>query len=651
MPVFIGWFYLHIFYVFSIDENNSIPFSKNNISFSIEASKKEVLKDPTNSVQHYFLGIAYFIEKNYQEAEKSFRNALSLDPKDDDIYYALALSEHRMKHYPKALSWYLKAIEIDPNSFIYYFDTGLAYMALEEYKKAFACFKKSTLIKPSFTSGYYNMAFSLEKQKKYDEALDMYQKTLLIDPSHTSSMVNIGKIYTDKGFYEKALAFFEKAISLNPNDASFYYNAAIVFQKKGSLEKALNYNEKALSINPLYAEALNNTGTLYEILGNRTAAIDFFKKSYDVNSNFSDAAYNIGLFYVSSESYENALIYLEKAFALDPNNTDILLELAQVLNYLGKRTQAITLYQNLMSRSLYKEKASFYLSETYFKNGDMQKSEEEIFNYIEKNPKDLQAYILLTQITMKQARWKEAEASAKAGLNIDAKNIVLQILLAEILSTQGFLEKSIDCYKKAFSLSPMDIKIAYSWSLEEFKRGNIFKVKEIMDPFFKNFSESYEVLHIQAKMARKNKDFKKEKEIYENMIKKYPQKNIFYTELCRIYTQEGLLEQAEASCKNALKLQAHAEAWYYLGYIYIEKNDLKQSEIFFKKSVEINPYDTNAYYALAQLEEKQKNLEKSLFYYQKIISFNPTHTSSVLASERIQKILTATKPNKQEQGR
>ncbi|MBM4386622.1 MAG: tetratricopeptide repeat protein, partial [Deltaproteobacteria bacterium] len=71
-------------------------------------------------------------------------------------------------------------------------------------------------------------------------------------------------------------------------------------------------------------------------------------------------------------------------------------------------------------------------------------------------------------------------------------------------------------------------------------------------------------------------------------------------------------------------------AYYHLGLIYLyEKNDSAKAKEFFKKSLELNPSDTDYMFQYARILFSEGNLEDASGIYNKILKSHPGHSASI----------------------
>src|SRR6266705_3300568 len=105
---------------------------------AIEASKRAVNIRP--SAESYFnIGLAYYYQKQYREAEAAYRQAIKLDPYNAaDAYYALGLTYRDSRQFDDEIQAYKHAIRLKPDYLSAYDRLGQRYLQMGKNAEAVA---------------------------------------------------------------------------------------------------------------------------------------------------------------------------------------------------------------------------------------------------------------------------------------------------------------------------------------------------------------------------------------------------------------------------------------------------------------------------------------------------------------------------------
>ncbi len=113
------------------------------ISFAIELLEQVSISAPELENVFTNLGLAYFKQKNYVNAELSFHQAIKSNPDDAIAYNHLGIIKRLQGQFDSARQTYQKAIRIDNQYASAYLNLGILYdiylqdlgQALQQYKK------------------------------------------------------------------------------------------------------------------------------------------------------------------------------------------------------------------------------------------------------------------------------------------------------------------------------------------------------------------------------------------------------------------------------------------------------------------------------------------------------------------------------------
>lgn len=184
------------------------------------------------------------------EAQRSFRKAITLDPDYEEAYYNLATTLAQANK-DEAVLLLQKAIEIDLNYASAHRELGRLILtedlAEAEYhlrraielspydgwthiylgnllwrSKSFAAaeaaFRRGIEVWPDRSVPYWCLAYFLERQGRPEEAQELYQHALEIDPADVEANRLFGIYLNDLGDFQEAKCYLLRALFLNPAD-------------------------------------------------------------------------------------------------------------------------------------------------------------------------------------------------------------------------------------------------------------------------------------------------------------------------------------------------------------------------------------------------------------------------------------------------
>ena len=121
----------------------------------------------------------------------------------------------------------------------------------------------------------------------------------------------------------------------------------VVIQRK-DYKSAIESFQTAIKIYPRHFNALNNLqavraillnqeGILYLKTGNTASASSSFQKAMETDPGNTAAYNNLAALYLSQKQWQQAIGLLEKAKAIDPTDQEILYNLSQAKEAMGKQ--------------------------------------------------------------------------------------------------------------------------------------------------------------------------------------------------------------------------------------------------------------------------------------------------------------------------
>jgi tetratricopeptide (TPR) repeat protein len=124
-------------------------------------------------------------------------------------------------------------------------------------------------------------------------------------------------------------------------------------------------------------------------------------------------------------------------------------------------------------------------------------------------------------------------------------------------------------------------------------------------------------------------NFKKEGEIYEKLVKAYPEDKRAHFELGTFYYNQNNYSQAKNELEKAIEIDPkYAPAYNMLGYSYSMLSEYSKAEEVFKKYAELIPNEPNPYDSWGELLMKVGKFDESITAYKKVISIDPTFYNS-----------------------
>jgi tetratricopeptide (TPR) repeat protein len=294
----------------------------------------------------YYLGRLDLMDGNLQSAIHNLTIAVSKPPFPDADYY-LGYAYFKNKNDALAEKWLKEAVILAPRDARVYEHLGLLYLAMrrkEEAEKAFA--QASELRREDITATRELLdcgrALSTEP---LEMARVVCQK--LNDPNDAASLVSLGTLYGQHQDYADAIAPFQLAAKLDPDSYVMQYNLGLTYFRLKRYADARGPLEKAVALRPDIFEVNAPLGAVLYALGNDSEAYRILDHANRLNPQNSDVASLLckEAMILSRRSREEhntlkAQAYLERAVEACPGNPEPHRQLAEIYGSSGKQAAA-----------------------------------------------------------------------------------------------------------------------------------------------------------------------------------------------------------------------------------------------------------------------------------------------------------------------
>ena len=125
---------------------------------------------------HLNRGREHFDRRNFADAAEELEEARKLRPSDDSVLNLLGLAYFKQEKYREADAVYRKLIELNPESSTLHFNLGLVCFKVGDLDRAEATFLRSLELKPDNQKTHFYLGNIYEKKQQYYNAIFQYRK-------------------------------------------------------------------------------------------------------------------------------------------------------------------------------------------------------------------------------------------------------------------------------------------------------------------------------------------------------------------------------------------------------------------------------------------------------------------------------------------
>jgi glycosyltransferase involved in cell wall biosynthesis len=322
--------------------------------------REQIKNDPKNPTPHHYLATSCLGRKRYDECIKEALEAIRLfDLKKSNAqarlpaYYAASASFYHKKDLVNAETYALKAIDFYVDFVDAYCILSSIYFQRKEYNRCTEVTKKYLKLLKSIESDQtkalnipYNtlnhawmahsrMAIAYYEQGQEHEGIQSLNNAISCADNKWKPYLAVGEYFLEQKNLKLAERFLQDGLKNSPDSKELLLNLGRLYYLKNDLEMTETLYKKALEIDADYADALKEMGTLYLNMKKFEEARIFLYKALQKIKDI-EVYNNLGCLEDKEGLYEKARFFFEKALELDPENQVIMNNLENVQKKLSK---------------------------------------------------------------------------------------------------------------------------------------------------------------------------------------------------------------------------------------------------------------------------------------------------------------------------
>ncbi len=193
-------------------------FTTSDLIPALAAGLRAAEASPNNPDIHNLLGLIYFRQEKFDQAEAEFKDAVLLDPKLSEAHLNLGTLYYQMKRYPDSRLALEKALE-NP-LYLYperiYNNLGLTYEALGLKKEAKAAYERSISLRDDFYLPYQNLGKMLVESDDKKRAESLLSEAAKLCTECSEPRYYLGNLLLKQNKSEEALRVFREGANRDP---------------------------------------------------------------------------------------------------------------------------------------------------------------------------------------------------------------------------------------------------------------------------------------------------------------------------------------------------------------------------------------------------------------------------------------------------
>jgi tetratricopeptide (TPR) repeat protein len=237
---------------------------------------------------------------------------------------------HQSGQFEEALRSYRNAIEIDPTADVAYNLLGALLCSLGQLKEGEACFRRAIDLNASNAEALNNLASVRKEQGDLLGAEALYRQTLELQPKFSDAWNNLGLVYFATGRLPDAERCFRQTLHVNPHNGFAHNNLAAALRRQGLLAEAEVEFRSAIAANPDVSEAWSGLGDILAMSGLLDEAEICCNKALELRPTFPDATNNLATIAKARRQFDVAISYCDDVLRSNPRHLGALNNLGEI---------------------------------------------------------------------------------------------------------------------------------------------------------------------------------------------------------------------------------------------------------------------------------------------------------------------------------
>ena len=201
-----------------------------------------------------------------KEAKELFNKALALNPKFAAAWMNLGIVESHLKQYQSAEQSYFNALSLRKSYPDAHFNLGTLYLKTGSKTKALSEFSKAIQQNNNHFSAWSNKIILLDELEQYSDAESSAKQALEIFDRLPDFHFHLANIYGKTQQFEKAETCYKTAISIKPDVSLYHLNLGVLYHRWEKFRLAKTSYEEALRTDPSSISAKNNLESLQKFV-------------------------------------------------------------------------------------------------------------------------------------------------------------------------------------------------------------------------------------------------------------------------------------------------------------------------------------------------------------------------------------------------
>ncbi|MBX9774933.1 MAG: tetratricopeptide repeat protein [Xanthobacteraceae bacterium] len=277
-----------------------------------------IRREPKNVDALYLSGLAQCHLREFKDAVKHLRRAVSLAPEHAAAHNTLSMALRETGRIEDALASSNDAIASDQSFAEAHANRGDILQDLRRPEEALAAYERALALAPDLVAALVNRGSLLQTLGRHEEALDSYDRAIALVPDLAEAWLNRSKALHVLGRWDDALASCDRAIAAQPGLLPALLARAILLADRGQFGDALACIDRALAVHPTWPQGLLERASILHKAGDPEAALANCERVIAASPHWFAAWQLRARLLHDLSRLDEALTSIERALTLEP---------------------------------------------------------------------------------------------------------------------------------------------------------------------------------------------------------------------------------------------------------------------------------------------------------------------------------------------
>ena len=583
-------------------------------------------RDPNVRKQKFFKsGQDYFDQGKYREAAIQFQNAAQIDPHFAEAHYSLAQSYLKLQQWPAAYQELARTLDIQPNNFPARLELANLLIAANQLKQAHEHVDLLLQQQPNDSKVHNAAATLLGADGDAKGAIDEAQKAIALAPQEYQPYMTLALLQIRNGQPDAGGYNLKKAAELAPTVPQAQLALASFYQSRGQFGEAEQQLKLAITGSPKSPELRAALVKLYAGQGKTAEAEQVAQESKRDMPDTSGGYRMPGDYYFAIHDFDRATTEYASLYHDHPQDTQVKKNYVQLLILKNQLDDATKLNDEILKLNGGDPEALVYRGQILLRQDKSADAINVLQTAIKNDPNNAIAHFHYGTALYQQGGPVQAENEWREAARLRPDLVEAHAALAQASLRRGDMAALEQSAGKMIDLQPSTPDGYLLRALASINRHQFSKAEQDIRKAMNVAPQSSAPLVQMGNFNLVQKNYGEAARWYQQALDRDPQSNDALSGLMNTYLIQQQPDKAVAAANTQIAKVPDSSAFYDLlgTALFNAVKDPIKAEAAFRKSLELNPNNTDALAKLGGVLVSKGSTDEAIERYKQAAQQNP----------------------------